>query len=232
MLIGRGPGDTYLLSAGSAYHSGNGGPWPDIGITRAGNFGHLRLFGIEIDDPGRTVGSLTDYQIEQTGRTLAALEDLCGWDASRIITHQAWTDASYGVNAAGPGPFIGRKGDTLHKSWREWPGSTVAEAYNPIFWRETAQKFRRSSDDLWDGTIPKRSAVESAIDNDRANVATWRVACRLYDLGFRNVRPRPVRKQKYTRAAVIAFQKHLGWDNPHGNFSPATQRRMFGKIKP
>jgi hypothetical protein len=31
---------------------------------------------------------------------------------------------------------------------------------------------------------------------------------------------------------VVRFQKAQGWHNAHGKFSPATQKRMFGKIKP
>lgn len=234
MLIGRGPGDTYLLSANPSYHSGDGGPWPAIGINRAANVGHLQLFGIEIDDPGRTT-SLTDYQIENAARVAAALSDLCGWpeDGSRIITHQAWTDGSYGVNPKGPSPYIGRKGDTLHQSWREYPGSKDSQKYNPIFWRQQAAKYVKNAE-LWDGTIPSRKAVVAAEKNRLKvrNKAAWRVACRLYDLGFMKTRPNLPGNQMYPLAAVKKFQRSMGWEQAHGKFSPATQRRMFGKLKP
>lgn len=233
MLIGRGPGDTYLLSANPSYHSGDGGPWPEIGINRAANVGHLQLFGIEIDDPGRTT-SLTDYQIENAARVAAALCDLCGWpNADRVITHQAWTDGSYGVNPKGPSPYLGRKGDTLHKNWAEYPGSKVVERYNPVFWREQATKYVKQTE-TWDGTIPRRSAVLKAQENRLTvrNKAAWRVACRLYDLGFTKRKPRLPGSQNYPKTAVKKFQRSLGWKQAHGNFSPATQRRMFGKLKP
>jgi hypothetical protein len=235
MLIGRGPGDTYLLSANPSYHTGDGGPFPAIGINRSGNVGHLQLFGIEIDDAGKKYGTLTDYQIENAARVAAALQDLCGWpdNGSRIITHQAWTDGSYGVNPSGPSPHIGRKGDTIHRSWREYPGSSEAEFYNPNFWRKQAEKYVKK-EELWDGTIPKRSAVLHAQENRLTvrNKAAWRVACRLYDLGFTKRKPRLPGNQNYPKAAVKKFQKSLGWKQAHGNFSPATQRRLFGKLKP
>jgi hypothetical protein len=230
MLIGRGKGDTYLLSAGSCYHSGDGGPWPAIGITSAGNTAHVKVFGIEIDDPGRTVGSMTSYQIEQTARTNAALMDLCGWGPDRIVTHQAWTDGSYGVNPSGPGPFRGRKGDTLHKAWREWPGSDKAEAYNPVFWREQAAKYVESAQ-VWDGTVPTVRAVQRSQSEGVANIAAWRVAARLYDLGFRRDVPTEPGRQKYPQLAVKRFQESLGWANAHGNYSAATAKRLFSKVK-
>jgi hypothetical protein len=229
MLIGRGPGDTYLLSANPSYHTGDGGPFPAIGINRAANVGHLQLFGIEIDDAGKTQ-SLTDYQIENAARVAAALMDLCGWDESRIITHQAWTDGSYGVNPNGPSPHLGRKGDTIHGVWREWPGVDFARAYNPVFWRQQAAKYVARKE-LWDGTIPRRAAVQRADKENVANLAAWRVACRLYDLKFRKPLPRPAGKQHYPGAAVIQFQVAHGIE-PSGNFNAATQRKMFGKLKP
>lgn len=229
MLVGRGPGDTYLLSANPAYHTGNGGPFPEIGITSAGNVGHHQLFGIEVDDPGLGL-TMTDYQIENTARVCAALWDLCGWpNAGRIITHQAWTDGSYGVNPNGPSPYLGRKGDSMHKAWREFPGSTKAENYNPVFWREQAEKYLRKPE-TWDGTVPTLRACRAAQDGNK-NWAAWRVACRLYDLGFRKRPAKRRGRQRYPRGAVKALQASWGWDYPHGNISPATQRRLFGKIK-
>lgn len=121
-LIGR-DGTSWLLSAGSAFHSGLGGPWPEIGLNSAGNRGHYRLVGIEIDDPG-TGETITPAQIESVGRILAAYKDLCGWDYDRITTHYGWTDM---------GPYMGRKNDTLKQ-------------YYPIsFWRQQAQKYASSA---------------------------------------------------------------------------------------
>ena len=228
MLIGRGPGDTYLLSGNVSYHSGDGGPWPAIGINRAANVGHHQLFGIEIDDPG--VGrTLTDYQVENATRTAAALWDLCGWpDDKRIATHQAWTDGSYGVNPKGPSPYLGRKGDTLHKSWAEFPGSPKAENYNPVFWRTEAVKYR-AQQPMWDGTVPKREAVLKAAETGIANRAAWRLACRLYDLGVGEKPARPG-QQTYPAKAVAEMQSKWGW-KPTGAYTPKTEKRIWNKAK-
>lgn len=230
MVLGRGPGDCYLISANVSYHSGDGGPWPAIGINRAANVGHHQLFGIEIDDAGRGM-TLTDYQIENAARTAAALWDLCDWpDDKRIVTHQSWTDGSYGVNPNGPSPFIGRKGDTIHKAWREYPGSDNAECYNPVFWREQAAKYRDSATpSTWDGTVPTQAAIERAIDQDLRNAAVWRLACRLYDLGYGD-EPASKGQQDYPAQAVAKIQAKWGW-KANGNYSERTHKRIWGKAK-
>jgi hypothetical protein len=230
MLIGRGKGDTYFLSANPSYHTGDGGPWPAIGISRAANVGHLQLFGIEIDDAGKGL-TLTDYQVENAARVAAALKDLCGWpDDKRIITHQAWTDGSYGVNPNGPSPFLGRKGDTIHARWREFPGSSKAEAYNPVFWREQAAKYVQGAQ-AWDGTVPSMRAVLRAQDEGVANLAAWRVAARLFDVGSRRDKPAEKGRQKYPALAVKRFQAAEGISPADGKWGNKTQRRLFGKVK-
>lgn len=233
MLVGKTPGHTYLLAAGSVWHSGDGGPWPAIGINQAANIGHYRIFGVEIDDPGVKVGTITDYQIEQAARIGAALADLCGWpDLSRVITHGAWTDGSYGVNPKGPSPWVGRKNDTIAGPWGDYPGAKVARDYNPVFWREEVAKYVKKQE-TWDGGVPHRLVCEKAFeDKTIANGATWRLACRLYDLGFRK-KPSAARgKQTYPTQAVAAFQKAQGLVHKDGRPTPATWRRLFGKDKP
>lgn len=235
-IIGRGPGDTYLLSAGSCWHSGDGGPFPAIGIKQAANVGHFRMWGNEIDDAGLKYGTLTDYQIENVARIDAALTDLCGWpkDGSRIITHQAWTDGSYGVNPNGPSPYLGRKGDTLHKNWGEYPGSKVAENYNPIFWREQVAKYLKDAKPaMWDGTIPlMRIAAKAAADPEVKNKAAWRLACRLYDLGYMKQKPAKLGEQGYPTEAVVAARKAFGWNTDKTVPSDRLWSRVFGMKKP
>lgn len=228
VIIGRGPGDTYFLSGRPSYHSGDGGPFPDIGIHQAANVGHHQLFGVEIDDAGRGM-TLTDYQIEQAARISAALWDLCGWpNEKRIITHGAWTDGSYGVNPKGPSPYLARKNDTLCKEWGDWPGPDKVQMYNPVFWRKEAEKYR-AKDALWDGTVPRRTAIMRAIEKDGANKATWRLACRLYDLG---VGEKPARRgqQTYPAKAVAEMQAKWGW-KPTGVYSNKTEKRIWNKAK-
>lgn len=235
MIVGKTnapDGGVWLLSAGSCWHPGDGGPWKAIGINQPGNTAHYRLFGIEVDDPGVRVGSLTEFQVEQTARINAALWDLCGWpeDGSRIITHGAWTDGSYGVNPNGPSPFRGRKNDTIAGPWGDWPGVTVARDYNPVFWREQAARYR-AKQPTWDGTVPSTAAVQRSAAGE-ANRAGWRVACRLFDLGFRKSPPKPIGQQAYPRQAVAAFREAQGWQAKDGAYSERVSRRLFGKAKP
>ena len=217
-LVGKNPGENYFLAARGTYHSGVGGPWSAVGVG-VGNVLHWRAWGIEIDDPG-TAKTINSYQIEQVARTIAALWDLCEWpdDGSRIITHGDWTDSGPYLNEPNYGPHRYRKNDTLR------------QYYDQNFWRKEAAKYRIGKE-MWDGTVPSLGAVQRSEELGLRSKAAWRVACRLYDLGFTKRRPAALGKQKYPKRAVREFQKSLGWKNAHGDFSPNTQKRMFGKIK-
>lgn len=231
LLVGRGPGDTYLLAAGSVYHCGLGGPVSALGVPEHGFLGQTRFFGIEIDDPGVSTSSMTQYQIENVGRVLAALTQLAEWTTGiEVGTHKCYTDGCHGWNSQ-PSPSLGRKNDTIDGEWKSWPGSPQAAHYNAPFWREQAKKWRKRPA-TWDGTIPSRAVVQRSDDQGLANKSVWRVACRLYDLGFRDRPAKPLGEQTYPAAGVLKFQKAQGWANPHGNFTERTQVRMFGKSKP
>lgn len=142
LLVGRGKGDTYLTSAGSCYHSGDGGPWPAIGINSAGNTAHFRTWGIEIEATvayttksgnyiPESVPYITEYQVEQTAKTCAALLDLCGWDASgsTIVTHADWTDSGPYLGHSSYGPYRYRKNDTRRST------------HSGQFWRKKALEY-------------------------------------------------------------------------------------------
>lgn len=217
-LVGKDPGTNWYLSAGATYHSGDGGPWSAVGVG-VGNVLHWRAWGIEIDDPG--VGkTINSYQIEQVGRTLAALWDLNEWpeDGSRIITHGDWTDSGPYLGEKSYGPYRYRKNDTLR------------QYYDQNFWRNEAKKYRISKQ-LWDGTIPSRAAATKSMQQDLANKAAWRVACRLYDLGARDRMPAELGKQKYPKAAVKKFQESVGI-KADGIPTTETWIKLFGKDKP
>ena len=217
-LVGKDPGSNWYLSAGATYHSGDGGPWRAVGVG-VGNVLHWRAWGIEIDDPGISK-TINKYQIEQVARTLAALWDLNEWpeDGSRIITHGDWTDS---------GPFLGEKN---YGPYRYRKNDTLRQFYDQDFWRNEAKKYRIKKQ-LWDGTIPRRAATEAAIARDSANKATWRVACRLYDLGARDRMPAELGKQKYPKGAVKKFQESVGI-RANGNPTEETWIKLFGKDKP
>lgn len=220
-LVGKDKGTNWCLSAGSAYHSGDGGPWSDVGVG-VGNVLHYRAWGIEIDDPG--VGkTINSYQIEQTARSIAALWDLCRWpeDGRTIITHGDWTDSGPYLNEKSYGPHRYRKNDTL----RQW--------YDQNFWRNEARKYR-IPETYWDETIPtRRAALRSATENIN-NKASFRIAARMYDLKLRENVPKSPGQQRYPINAIKSFQKSIGLNEDMANGLPnkETWIALFGKDKP
>lgn len=233
MLIGKSPGESYLLASGSVYHCGDGGPVPALGIPDRGFLGQTRLFGIEIDDPGVKVGTITDYQIENTAKTMAALAELCGWDIDKsILTHKCYTDGCHGANPKGPSPCIGRKNDTLEGAWATWPGDQKPAPYNALWWRDKIKEI--SSPKTWDGTVPTQSAALKSAQEGLKNKAAWRLASRLYDIGVRKREPAPVGQQEYPLIAMKKYQEQIGIrpEKIDGLPNKTTWLKLFGVNKP
>lgn len=234
MLIGKDPNQgSWLLSAGSVYHCGDGGPVPALGIPQRGFYGQTRLFGIEIDDPGVKIGTITDYQIDNTIKTMAALAELAGWDIDKsILTHKCYTDGCHGANPNGPSPCIGRKNDTLEGAWATWPGDQTPAPYNALWWREEIKAI--SKNNTWDGTIPTRTAANKAAIENLKNKASWRCACKLYDIGVKQDPPQEIGKQSYPLTAMKKFQVQSGIkaDRCDGLPNKGTWIKLFGKDKP
>lgn len=230
MLVGRGPGDTYLLSARSVYHCGLGGPVPALGVPEHGFFGQTRLFGIEIDDPGLSTSSLTDYQIENVGRILAALAGLAGWNVNKSVgTHKCYTDGCHGWNSK-PSPSLGRKNDTIDGKWGEWASDPNPQHYNAPFWRQEAAR-RAKKTATWDGTVPSLDACTTAWTNKSANKAAWRTACRLFDLNFKRKPAAALGTQVWPTEAITAFKTAQGWADDTGKPTDALLRRLFNMSK-
>jgi hypothetical protein len=228
LLVGRGPGDTYLLSGGSAYHCGDGGPVPALGIPSRGFLGQTRLWGIEIDDPGNGT-TMTPYQVENVGRTLAALTELCGWDPDKAIgTHKCYTDGCHGWNPNGPSQTVGRKNDTMDGAWRQYPGDPLPKPYNAPFWRQETKRFLKKAP-LWDGTVPAREAVLRAVETGKPSKAAWRLAARLYDLGV-GEKPAGIKQQTYPAKAIAEMQAKWGW-KPTGAYGERFEKRLWNKAK-
>ena len=232
-LIGKKAGYTYLFAAmnGAAYHCGEGGPWPWAGIPQ-GNRPDL-LWGIEIDDPG-VKATLTDYQVDNAAKMVAGLWDVFGWTDDRSIgTHKCWTDGCHGENTTAS-PNLGRKNDTLDGPWGSWPGSNKPEPFNAPFWREkvAAELSGGAAAQWWDGTIPTRSAATVALEDEKSNQAAYRLACRLFDLGYKPKEPRAEFSQQYPLNSMQAAQEAWGWSNNHGHPSEKTWRHLFGVDKP
>lgn len=233
MLVGKSLGETFLLASGSVYHCGDGGPVPALGIPQRGFLGQTRLFGIEIDDPGVKVGTITDYQIDNTAKTMSALAELAGWDVDKsILTHKCYTDGCHGANPNGPSPCIGRKNDTLEGAWATWPGDQTPAPYNALWWRDKIKEL--STTQTWDGTVPTQSAALKAATEGISNKAAWRVACRLYDLGLRKHEPSGSGKQEYPLVSMKKYQQQIGIPENRQNGLPnkTTWVKLFGMNKP
>lgn len=233
MLVGKSLGETFLLASGSVYHCGDGGPVPALGIPQRGFLGQTRLFGIEIDDPGVKVGTITDYQIDNTAKTMSALAELAGWDVDKsILTHKCYTDGCHGANPNGPSPCIGRKNDTLEGAWATWPGDQTPAPYNALWWRDKVKEL--STVQTWDGTVPSQTAALYSVQNDIRNKAAWRVACRLYDIGMRRHKPAPLGQQEYPILAMKKYQQEIGIreDRADGLPNKTTWIKLFGINKP
>ena len=80
----------------------------------------------------------------------------------------------------------------------------------------------------WDGVVPQIKNVNAAAaDPSLMNLAAWRVACRLKDLGFYRGNVNPKYQQGYPRRAVESFQKAQGWRGT-GNYGQKTHNAIFG----
>lgn len=67
-------------------------------------------------------------------------------------------------------------------------------------------------DGIWDGVVPFYDVLADAIKVAAANKATWRLACRLKELGFYDGTVQPEGKQAYPKIAVRAMQDYMGWE--------------------
>jgi hypothetical protein len=65
---------------------------------------------------------------------------------------------------------------------------------------------------VWDGVVPFYDVLENAISSGTANKATWRLACRMKELGFYDGTVQPEGKQAYPKNAIRSMQDYMGWD--------------------
>lgn len=65
---------------------------------------------------------------------------------------------------------------------------------------------------VWDGVVPFYDVLADNFKTGQATKATWRLACRLKELGFYDGSVQPEGKQAYPKNAVRAMQDYMGWD--------------------
>ena len=69
-----------------------------------------------------------------------------------------------------------------------------------------------SKGDQWDGHVPFFDILLDASINGATSVATWRLACRLSELGFFEGAVQPEGKQAFPSRALKNMQDYMGWE--------------------
>jgi hypothetical protein len=64
----------------------------------------------------------------------------------------------------------------------------------------------------WDGAVPFFDILMNASTNTTPNAATWRLACRLAELGFLEGPAQPNGKQGFPSKAIKNMQDYMGWE--------------------
>lgn len=79
----------------------------------------------------------------------------------------------------------------------------------------------------WDGHVPSLALIlKSQKDDSVKSLASYRLACRLKDLGCYQGEVLPQGEQGYPRNAVRAFQNTVGTD-PTGNYGLSIHKKIF-----
>lgn len=82
---------------------------------------------------------------------------------------------------------------------------------------------------LWDGVVPYYDMLKDAEKSGAATKATWRLACRLAELGFFEGTPAPQGKQAFPSKAVKNMQRYMGWEVTD-KYEPRTHKAIFKEL--
>jgi len=82
--------------------------------------------------------------------------------------------------------------------------------------------------EVWDGQVPFFDVLEDSIRSGAANKATWRLACRLKELGFYSGSVQPEGMQKYPKNAIRAMQDYMGWQRRE--YDEKTHRAIWKEL--
>lgn len=78
----------------------------------------------------------------------------------------------------------------------------------------------------WDGTLPQLENVQKSEQEGISSIAAWRVASRLFDLGYWNGNKPVLYTQKYPHKAIENFQEKNGLTT--GPYNKETHNKLFG----
>lgn len=81
---------------------------------------------------------------------------------------------------------------------------------------------------VWDGGVPFFDILQDSIKQNAASKATWRLACRLKELGFYSGEVQPEGVQKYPKNAVRAMQDYMGWQRR--DYDAKTHRAIWKEL--
>ena len=108
-------------------------------------------------------------------------------------------------------------------TWRntDAPHSSLLVSFTTYF-EDDATEFDvpilvNSQPGVWDGNVPFFDTLSDAIALNAPNTATWRLACRLKELGFYEGQVLPDGKQAYPKNAIRKMQDYMGWDRTEYN---------------
>jgi hypothetical protein len=82
---------------------------------------------------------------------------------------------------------------------------------------------------VWDGKTPYFDILQDAIKSGEANKATWRLACRLKELGFYQGNVAPEGQQKYPKNGIRAMQDYMGWTRRE--YDAKTHKSIWKSLK-
>jgi hypothetical protein len=83
---------------------------------------------------------------------------------------------------------------------------------------------------LWDGVDPYYDVLADAEKSGAKNRATYRLACRLAELGFYEGKPLPEGKQAFPSMALKKMQDYMGWQRTD-RYLPKNHRAIFKQLK-
>ena len=81
----------------------------------------------------------------------------------------------------------------------------------------------------WDGKVPFFDILQDAIKVGASNKATWRLACRLKELGFYQGSVAPEGQQPYPKNAIRAMQDYMGWERRE--YDKKTHKTIWKQLK-
>lgn len=82
---------------------------------------------------------------------------------------------------------------------------------------------------IWDGQTPFFDILQDSIKINASNKATWRLACRLKELGFYQGSVAPEGRQAYPKNAIRTMQDYMGWERRE--YDEKTHKAIWKELK-